>query len=253
MRQLAEQLTGQDAMAWRTDSAGHLWMEVELGGRPRWVSVMPPRMAGPLVSLLVACLIAFIVAVAGGVLLLRRLDRPLRALAGQVESYRPGSAPTPIAIDGPREIAAVAHAFNDMGERIATHEQERALMLAGVSHDLRTPLARLRLAIEMMPGEDVALHESAHRQIEQIDRMLGQFLAFARDGHEEACETISLAWLIEGASEDAGVAGQIEIEADAGLTASVRPLVMRRTIQNLLENASRIWQPADCRPSLKRR
>lgn len=239
MRRLAEQLAGQDVMNWRTDTAGHLWMEVELGGKFWWVSVTPPRMAGPLVSLIIAGLIAFFVAVAGGLLLQRRLNLPLRALAGQVQSYRPGSAPSAIAIDGPREIAAVAHAFNDMGNRIAAHEQERALMLAGVSHDLRTPLARLRLAVEMMPGEDAALRESAHRQIEQIDRMLGQFLAFARDGHDEEPEATDIAGLVNAASEDSGLSGQIGIEVDAGLTARVRPLAMRRTIQNLLENASR--------------
>lgn len=243
MRRLAEQLTGQDAMAWRTDSAGHLWMQVELGGRPWWASVTPPRMAGPLVSLVIAGLIAFIVAVAGGLLLQRRLDRPLRALAGQMESYRPGSPPATIASDGPREIAAVASALNDMGERIAAHEQERALMLAGVSHDLRTPLARLRLAVEMMPGDDEALRESAHRQIEQIDRMLGQFLAFARDGHDEQCEIVDIAQTLCAASEDAGLAGRIGIAVEDGLPARVRPLAMRRTIQNLLENASKYGKP----------
>ncbi len=243
MHRLATRLSAQDELQWRTDDAGHLWMLVRLGGRFWWVNMTPPRVAGPLIGLIMALLIAFIVAVAGGLLLQRRLDRPLRSLARGVASYQPGSTPPRITVDGPGEITAVAHAFNDMADRINAHEQERALMLAGVSHDLRTPLARLRLSIEMMPHDDEALRESAHRQIEQIDRMLGQFLDYAREGRDEERQIVNLGKLLLQAAEDAGMAGELTIDVDGGLTASVRPFAMRRVIQNLLENASRYGAP----------
>lgn len=243
MRTLAERLDRQQEIVWRTDGEGHLWMKLDLGGQFWWVNITPPRVAGPLISLVIASLIAFIVALAGGLLLQRRLDRPLRALAETVARYRPGSDPPVITVEGPREIAAVAHAFNDMGERVAAHEQERALMLAGVSHDLRTPLARLRLSIEMMDHEDESLRESAHRQVEQIDRMLGQFLDYAREGTDEEPVEVVVADLLRQAAQDAGMVDRVAIEVEGGLMAHLRPVAICRTIKNLLENAGRHGAP----------
>ncbi|MEH6756072.1 MAG: ATP-binding protein [Parasphingorhabdus sp.] len=242
MRALAQRLSSQDAIQWRTDAERHLWMEVDLGGEPYWVNITPPRIAGPLLSLFIAMLIAFLVAVAGGLLLQRRLDRPLRALVRGVASYVPGSSPPRIIIDGPQEITDVAHAFNDMANRIDTHEQERTMMLAGVSHDLRTPLARLRLSVEMMPHDDEVLRESAHRQIEQIDHMLGQFLDYARSGGDEAPQPVYLCDLLATAAQDAGMA-DVSIDAEPDLTFMLRPFAIRRAIKNLLENAGRYGVP----------
>ena len=243
MRALAERLSSQDVMQWRTDNDGHLWMQVNLGGAPYWVNITPPRIAGPLVSLFIASLVAFVVAVAGGLMLQRRLDRPLRILARGVAAYEPGSSPPRIIVDGPQEIANVAHAFNDMAERIDAHEQERTMMLAGVSHDLRTPLARLRLSIEMMPHDDEALRESANRQIEQIDYMLGQFLDYARSGGDEEKQPVALSDLLMAAADDAGMANEVAIDSAPGLTFALRPFAIRRAIKNLLENAARYGAP----------
>lgn len=238
MRALADRLT-KERLVWRTTRSGQLWMLLDLGGEPYWANITPPRMAGPLVSLLAASLVAFVVAVAGGLVLQRRLNRPLRSLEQGVASFEPGAAPPRIELDGPREIAAVAQAFNDMAARIAAHDSERALMLAGVSHDLRTPLARLRLSIELMPHDDEELRASAHRQIEQIDHMLGQFLDFAREAPDEARVIMPLDRLLHDAVEDAGMAGEVTVEAEQGLAARLRPHAMRRAVRNLLENAAR--------------
>lgn len=242
MRSLARRMQAEE-LAWRTSADGHLWMLLQLGGDEFWVNMTPPRMAGPLLSLVVASLIAFIVAAAGGLVLQRRLNRPLQALERAVAEYRPGGDLRRIDTDGPREIAAVAHALDGMATRIAAQEQERALMLAGVSHDLRTPLARLRLSVEMMPHQDEDLRASAHRQIEQIDHMLGQFLDFARVGKGEEPTRIGLARLLTDAVEDSGMAGQVAVAAPPGLTATVRPLAMRRAVRNLIENAARYGAP----------
>jgi two-component system osmolarity sensor histidine kinase EnvZ len=239
MRALAERLSSQDMMQWRTDANGHLWMQIELGGEPYWVNITPPRVAGPLVSLFIASLVAFVVAVAGGLLLQRRLDQPLRTLAQGVAAYVPGASPPRISVEGPKEIADVAHAFNDMASRINAHEQERRMMLAGVSHDLRTPLARLRLSIEMMSHNDEQLRESAHRQVEQIDHMLGQFLDYARAGGEEERQCVTLSELLAAAADDAEMASEILIDAQPGLTCKLRSFAMRRAIKNLMENAAR--------------
>ena len=128
-----------------------------------WVSISAPRLGGPLVSLFSTMFAAFLVATVGGIILQRRLDRPLRNLARGVENYDPGADHSMLPEEGPQEIAAVAHAFNRMTRRLTEQEAERALMLAGVSHDLRTPLARLRLSLEMMRGHDAGLEEKIGR------------------------------------------------------------------------------------------
>jgi signal transduction histidine kinase len=94
---------------------------------------------------------ALIAAIAGGIALQRHVDRPLRNLVSSVDAYDPDRlSHAPMSENGPEEIAAVARAFNRLTERIAGHEAERALMLGAVSHDLRTPLTRLRLLLDMM-------------------------------------------------------------------------------------------------------
>jgi two-component system osmolarity sensor histidine kinase EnvZ len=243
MRALAERLSFQDALAWRTDSGRHLWLQVALGGSNWWINISPPRPAAPMTSLVIAMVVAFAVALGGGLLLQRRLDRPLRALARSVAAFQPGFTPARIAIDGPTEIAVVAQALNDMADRIAAHESERALMLAGVSHDLRTPLARLRLSVEMMPHDDEELRQGAHRQIEQIDQMLGQFLDYVRDASEEQPRRVRIDTLVREAAHDAGVAEHLLIDVECGLAVDLRAFAVRRALKNLLENAARYGAP----------
>ena len=243
MRALAERLSSQDELAWRTDSGRHLWLQVELGGSSWWINISPPRPAAPLTSLVIAMVVAFAVALVGGLLLQRRLDRPLRALARSVAAVQPGVPPARIDIDGPREVAVVAQALNDMADRIADHEDERALMLAAISHDLRTPLARLRLSVEMMPHDDEELRQSAHRQIEQIDQILGQFLDYVRDGREEQPRRVSIDTLVREAAHDAGVAEHRCIDVERELSCDLRAFAMRRALKNLLENAARYGAP----------
>ncbi len=239
MNALATKLASVEDLHWRTDPEGRLWMRVRLGGTPWWVNMTPPRPGSAIVSLMLASIIAFIVALGGGVVLQRRLDRPLRRLAEGVSAYRPGDPPPRLALEGPREISAVAAAFNDLATRIDAHEQERATMLAGVSHDLRTPLARLRLSIEMMPHDDEELRASAHRQVEQIDRMLGQFLDYARGAETEERRPVAIRALCEQAVQDAAPQQQVRIETDPGLVGRLRPAAITRALANLVANADR--------------
>lgn len=239
MNALAARLPKAEDMHWRTDPEGRLWMRVRLGGAPWWVNMTPPRPASAIVSLALASIIAFIVALGGGIVLQRRLDRPLRRLAEGVSAYQPGDPPPRLPLDGPTEISAVAGAFNDLAARMETHEQERATMLAGVSHDLRTPLARLRLSIEMMPHDDEELRASAHRQVEQIDRMLGQFLDYARGTEAETTTPTDIRILCEQAVQNAAPGQPISIEAPPDLMIPLRQGAIARAITNLVANADR--------------
>jgi two-component system osmolarity sensor histidine kinase EnvZ len=118
---------------------------------------------------------------------------------------------------------------------------ERQLMLAGISHDLRTPLTRVQFALEMLPGTDPALRAGMERDIGEIDAILSQFIAYARDGRDEAVEAVDLAAICRNAL----AATEFDWEADLPAQAPMRgrPMALLRAVENLLGNAERHGEP----------
>lgn len=118
-------------------------------------------------------------------ILVRQLNRPLRRLRNAATSYtRTGKAPYLETNHGPQEIRQVNQAFNQMIYTLEQTERERLIMLAGISHDLRTPLTRIRLSAEMMPDEDF-FKEGFIYDVEDMDAILNQFISYMRDGSDE--------------------------------------------------------------------
>src|SRR4029079_9102358 len=115
------------------------------------------------------------------------INRPLDELTRATTQMGRGKTPQPVTERGPSEIATLARAFNQMAHDLKRLDDERALLLAGVSHDLRTPLSRIRLALEMMDDKgDAELRSGVVQDIEDIDGSIGQFLDFARLRDAEA-------------------------------------------------------------------
>lgn len=155
--------------------------------------------------------------------------------------FRSAAARPPCAA-GPQEIAAVAASFQRMTESLSRAEQERTLMLAGVSHDLRTPLAKLRLCVEMLrSGADASLIESMIRSIDTADAVIGQFIEFARIGSDEQAQWCDPAELVTSVGEE--FAGRsncaVKLDLQPAPALRVRPVALRRAIANLVENACR--------------
>jgi len=180
-----------------------------------------------------------VAALAGAWLIVFRLRRPLRALVGAAADVGRGRVPAPLEESGPQEIQTVSRAFNQMTRDLARLEDDRALILAGVSHDLRTPLARLRLGLEMADA-DAPLKGGMAADIDEMDRIIGQFLDFARAAGGEPAAPTDLAALardIAARYRDAGHALTEEIVAVPEVT--VRPMAIRRLVTNLVDNAIR--------------
>lgn len=126
---------------------------------------------------------------------MRQLNQPLKRLVFAARQLGQGrSVRLPIS-DTPSEMTEVYRAFNQMAEDVEQAGRERELMLAGVSHDLRTPLTRLRLSLSLL-NSDNELSDDMVRDIEDMDAILDQFLAFIRDGRDEPVEEVDLADLV---------------------------------------------------------
>lgn len=236
---MTRRLSAHSELAWRKGDGNRLWFRLDLGGRNYWISATPPTQRSGLVSMVYAFAAAFVVSIVAGYLLQRRLDAPLRRLAAEVEGYDPVRDSEPVATDGPAEVAAVGGAFNRMAERVRCDEAERSLMLGGVSHDLRTPLTRLRLCLEMMHCDDAELEATAVRQVDRIEAMLAQFLDFARGFSDEIPEACDFATLLAVAAHDADPEGAISVDVEDGLQAHLRRHAVARALGNLLGNALR--------------
>jgi two-component system osmolarity sensor histidine kinase EnvZ len=128
-------------------------------------------------------------------------------------------------------------AFLDMRSRIQRHIDQRTTLLASVSHDLRTPLTRLKLALAL--SEPSKGNEAMKRDVVEMEHMIDEYLAFARGEGGEAIETVRLRELVEQVSEGAVRAGaQVSVSADPKLEAPVRPNALKRALSNLVMNAA---------------
>jgi two-component system osmolarity sensor histidine kinase EnvZ len=171
-------------------------------------------------------------------LFLRNQVRGITRLAGAAEAFGMGRDPGPIKPEGAIEVRRAATAFNRMQERLKRFLDQRTTMLAGVSHDLRTPLTRLRLALAMMdetPAGDLAGMTS---DIEEMEKLIAIYLSFARgEGSEQAALT-DVSLLLDDVCAAARRAGAAVTANIAGpLTATLRPEAVRRAIANLIDNA----------------
>ena len=174
----------------------------------------------------------------------RRLAKPLAELADAVDKVAEGKRPDPLPVDGPEEISRVARNVNRMAANLEQLERDRSTMLAGISHDIRTPLTRLRLASEISVNDAQSRDEMA-ADIDEIDRIVTQFLDFARGTPKEAPAQADLQIVLgaiahKAASRNLPVTWQPGPEA---LVVNAYPAAFERMLMNLIENAHRYGKP----------
>jgi two-component system osmolarity sensor histidine kinase EnvZ len=177
-------------------------------------------------------------ALLGAWLIASRIARPLAGLAEAARRIGRGDVPAPLTEDGARELRTVQSAFNRMTGDLASMERERAMVLAGISHDLRTPLSRLRLAVEMS-GADAATAEGMNADIGEMDQVIGQFLDFAR-GDDEQREPVQVDQLAdEVAAHFAKLGKPVRRTGSSGTTIQAARMALHRALMNLVENSLR--------------
>lgn len=230
-------LGGNTRFAAQRNGVEALWVSFFIGDEEFWVALPRERIEHPVSQLLpVWGGIVLLLALTGAYFIARQVAQPLQRLAQAAQQTGRGAMPQPLPEHGAQEIAAVSRAFNQMSADLAANERERALVLAGISHDLRTPLARVRLAAEL--SADESLREELAADVEQMDAVIRQFLDYARlDENEIAAPADVSALVQEVARRFRAQAGSLTLELQPLPPQAIRPLLLQRALANLLDNA----------------
>jgi signal transduction histidine kinase len=220
-------------------SGGELLIAAE-SAPGRWVvlSAPWPRTDSTLIWRLIAQTVIIYILVLGAVLWIgRRIARPLAELGAATRAFTPANPGPPMAESGPQDVRSLIAAFNALRLRVVAMLDEKDRMLGAIGHDLRTPLAALRVRIESV--DDEADRVKMADTIDEMNRMLEDILSLARIGRgsEPPVET-ELTALVDVVVEDfRDLGADVHFEPDGRVVRSVRSAAMKRAVRNLIENA----------------
>ncbi len=222
---------GDEYLFWiRPPQAPNLWVKIPLTG-------LDEANVSPLVIVL---MFLGILTVIGGWIFVRQLNRPLRALQVAADEVGRGDFPEPLDEHGTTEIVAVTEAFNHMSKGIKQLEDDRNLLMAGISHDLRTPLTRIRLSTEMMSEQDEFLKEGIESDIDDMNSIIDQFIDYIRHDSKDKQELSDINDLIHDVVQaEAITEREIEFTPTKCPQVPLRFVAMKRAIANLIQNALR--------------
>ncbi len=176
----------------------------------------------------------------GGWWVARSISRPLKRLEFAAREVGRGDIPGDLKVVGTHELKALTQSFNKMARDVQRLDEDRTLLLAGISHDLRTPLTRIRLASEFITDQEEELREGIIRDTEDMDVIINQFIGFVRDGRDETEEyedINELLRIVTAPLETLPIT--ISLELSDLPEYSFKPLAMKRLLTNLVENAKR--------------
>ncbi len=216
-----------------------LWVSFNIGQDDFWVVIPRIHVERPFPwQWLGWGALVLTLSLAGAYLLASKINRPLNLLVDAANQLRKGEHPEKLPEDGMTELSEVSHTFNRMAESLAELDAERTLILAGVSHDIRTPLARLRLAVEMLPEQANYLRTGMVEDIADMDNIIHQFLDFVKGVEGEPTQMQDINALLKSLQERQSRAGRnVIVEFAPTYFIPIRPLGMQRLLDNLVNNA----------------
>ncbi|WP_174872880.1 histidine kinase dimerization/phospho-acceptor domain-containing protein [Vogesella oryzae] len=215
-----------------------LWLKVPMLAEHYWLVMPLARYLPPaLLPTLQAAGLVALLSVLAAFALAWRTPRPLSKLVAATRELEAGRTPPPLVPSGPREVKLLIERFNGMASALEKAASERRLMLAGLSHDLRTPLTRLKLAVELQ--DDNTEREGMLSDIDELSRIVGQFIDFARSEEARALSPLALDELVDSVLGKFARDGMSVSFQRADATVNGDALGLQRLLSNLLQNARR--------------
>lgn len=225
------------------DINGHegFWISFVMEGDPYWLGLERQRVEHTSgIQWVGWASLTLVISMLGAVFITRLINQPLSRLNAATQKLAKGKTPEPLPETGAEEIRSTYRSFNQMVADLAQVESDRALVLAGISHDLRTPLARMQLELEMANLSDDA-RQGMQSDLNQMDAIIGQFLDYAKPTDEANFTPVDLSAVLRECAQAAGRMPDLNIKAEIsdGVQVSGHETDLRRVFNNLMENARR--------------
>lgn len=206
------------------------WLRLDRDRIERWSNAQWIGLAGT--TLLLSLL--------GAIFISRLINQPLARITAATRKIAKGQSPNPLPESGPTEIREANRSFNQMIDDLERVESDRAVILAGISHDLRTPLARMQLEVELAHLSDDA-REGMQSDLAQMDAIIGQFLEYAKPANQANLASVDLSALLHDCTHEAERMSDVrmtsDIETDIHVFANETEI--KRIVSNLIQNARR--------------
>lgn len=214
-----------------------VWVDVPMGGFDLQIGFSPARRdIQPLYVGIIIVVLGALVVFMTSLVIVQRITRPLTLVAERAETFRGAENFEALPERGPEELASLARNFNTMAREVSTLLSNRTTLLAGISHDLRTPLTRMRLALELLPDNvDPKLVARFERNLEAMDSLIGDALRFAR-GAGEAPEVIEFVPFVQEVLGSFDPPVPLAVDDIAEPRISVAPGALQRVLVNLVNN-----------------
>jgi two-component system osmolarity sensor histidine kinase EnvZ len=215
------------------------WVSFKIADDRYWLMLERERLQGPVEWLGWAGVVS-VVSLLGAALISSLINLPLKRLTAAAREIAQGRHPEPLPEVGPQEVRQANRSFNQMVDDLQQVESDRAVILAGISHDLRTPLARMQLEVEMANLSQEA-REGMQSDIAQMDAIIAQFLDYAKPTEASSFINVDMAALLAECAHEAGRHSDVKVTAELPEHAHVlgNATDLKRVIANLVENARR--------------
>ncbi|WP_373888980.1 ATP-binding protein [Massilia sp. ST3] len=225
----------------RVNGVAGFWISFNIEDDKYWLMLERERLAGlTRVQWLGWATLVGLLSLVGAALISSLVNLPLARLTAAARAIAKGERPTPLPEKGSQEIIEANRSFNQMVEDLAQVEKDRAVILAGISHDLRTPLARMQLEVEMasLPQE---AREGMQSDINQMDAIIGQFLDYAKPTDAATFVAVNLSEMLADVGREAARIRDLRVKTDLmpGVHVLGNATDLRRVVNNIIENARR--------------
>ncbi len=227
------------------------WVDINVSGKLIRIGFDQQRTGAvlPYVALYLVSILA-VMAILSSLVLMRKITKPVQALSKAAKIIGSGGVPKPLLETGPKELAETAKAFNKMSVDVQNLLENRTVILGGISHDLRTPLTRMRMALEMLPDNvDNELRNELKDSIANMELIIQEYMQLTQDLENNAVEGVNIHKLL---SDIVNKKGQlIKLSGDLSLTTNTHLSALHRVLFNLVENAIRYGNSKPTRISWK--